>query len=116
MEKNQNATGTTDRPARSETVARDLETIREFKARHGDIILKPLYGNGGAGVTVEITDIEFLGSFHRCHVKPTDVDGKAFLIDLSASRARALAIKEGVTVQAALPPEFVRIYRPAAGA
>ncbi len=32
------------------TVARDLATIRAFKARHGDIILKPLYGNGGAGV------------------------------------------------------------------
>jgi glutathione synthase len=31
-------------------VARDLATIREFRARHGDIILKPLYGNGGAGV------------------------------------------------------------------
>ncbi|MFZ5962301.1 glutathione synthase [Thalassococcus sp. BH17M4-6] len=32
------------------TIARDLETIRAFKARHGDIIVKPLYGNGGAGV------------------------------------------------------------------
>ena len=32
------------------TIARDLETIRAFKAKHGDIILKPLYGNGGAGV------------------------------------------------------------------
>jgi glutathione synthase len=32
------------------TIARDLATLREFKARHGDIILKPLYGNGGAGV------------------------------------------------------------------
>lgn len=31
-------------------VARDLATIRAFRARHGDIILKPLYGNGGAGV------------------------------------------------------------------
>jgi len=31
-------------------IARDLHTIRAFKARHGDIILKPLYGNGGAGV------------------------------------------------------------------
>ena len=31
-------------------VARDLGTIRAFKAVHGDIILKPLYGNGGAGV------------------------------------------------------------------
>jgi glutathione synthase len=32
------------------TVARDLGTIKAFKARHGDVILKPLYGNGGAGV------------------------------------------------------------------
>jgi glutathione synthase len=31
-------------------VARDLATIRAFKAVHGDVILKPLYGNGGAGV------------------------------------------------------------------
>ncbi len=31
-------------------IARDLATIREFKAEHGDVILKPLYGNGGAGV------------------------------------------------------------------
>ena len=31
-------------------IARDLATLREFKHRHGDIILKPLYGNGGAGV------------------------------------------------------------------
>ncbi|MFK7744214.1 MAG: glutathione synthase [Roseobacter sp.] len=32
------------------TIARDLETIKEFKTKHGDVILKPLYGNGGAGV------------------------------------------------------------------
>jgi glutathione synthase len=32
------------------TIARDLETLRAFKHAHGDIILKPLYGNGGAGV------------------------------------------------------------------
>ncbi|MEM1362564.1 MAG: glutathione synthase [Pseudomonadota bacterium] len=31
-------------------IARDLVTLREFKERYGDIILKPLYGNGGAGV------------------------------------------------------------------
>jgi glutathione synthase len=31
-------------------IARDLGFIRAFKAQHGDIILKPLYGNGGAGV------------------------------------------------------------------
>ena len=31
-------------------IARDLGAIRAFKDRHGDVILKPLYGNGGAGV------------------------------------------------------------------
>lgn len=31
-------------------VTRDLAEIQEFRAKHGDIIVKPLYGNGGAGV------------------------------------------------------------------
>ncbi len=31
-------------------IARDIETIRAFRAEHGDVIIKPLYGNGGAGV------------------------------------------------------------------
>ncbi|MDO6481301.1 glutathione synthase [Shimia thalassica] len=32
------------------TIARNLDTIKAFKEKHGDVILKPLYGNGGAGV------------------------------------------------------------------
>lgn len=31
-------------------IARSLDAIRTFREEHGDIILKPLYGNGGAGV------------------------------------------------------------------
>jgi glutathione synthase len=31
-------------------IARDLADLRAFRAEHGDIIVKPLYGNGGAGV------------------------------------------------------------------
>lgn len=31
-------------------IARDVEAIRAFRARHDEIIIKPLYGNGGAGV------------------------------------------------------------------
>ena len=31
-------------------IARSLDALREFKGEHGDVILKPLYGNGGAGV------------------------------------------------------------------
>ncbi len=32
------------------TIARNLDTIKAFKDEHSDVILKPLYGNGGAGV------------------------------------------------------------------
>ncbi len=31
-------------------IARDFEIIREFRQQHGDVIVKPLFGNGGAGV------------------------------------------------------------------
>ncbi|MGZ3216443.1 glutathione synthase [Paracoccus sp. T5] len=31
-------------------IARDPAAFRAFRARHGEIIVKPLYGNGGAGV------------------------------------------------------------------
>ncbi|MTH78840.1 glutathione synthase [Paracoccus aestuariivivens] len=31
-------------------ITRDLDQMRAFRAKHGDIIVKPLYGNGGAGI------------------------------------------------------------------
>ena len=31
-------------------IARDPAAFRAFRARHGEIVVKPLYGNGGAGV------------------------------------------------------------------
>lgn len=31
-------------------ITRDVERVREFRDRHGDIVLKPLHGHGGAGV------------------------------------------------------------------
>lgn len=46
-------------------IARDLDTIRAFKAEHGDIILKPLYGNGGAGVFRLGPDDRNLSSLHE---------------------------------------------------
>lgn len=46
-------------------IARDLDTIRAFKAKHGDVILKPLYGNGGAGVfRLDVNDRN-LSSLHE---------------------------------------------------
>ncbi|MDH5452968.1 MAG: glutathione synthase [Paracoccaceae bacterium] len=49
-------------------IARDLATIRAFKAHHGDIILKPLYGNGGAGVFRLDPNDRNLASLHELFV------------------------------------------------
>lgn len=46
-------------------IARDLETLKAFRARHGDVILKPLYGNGGAGVFKLKTEDSNLASLHE---------------------------------------------------
>ena len=47
------------------TIAWDLEILKAFKAEHGDIILKPLFGNGGAGV-FRLTDADSnLSSLHE---------------------------------------------------
>ncbi|MDQ2094663.1 glutathione synthase [Rhodalgimonas zhirmunskyi] len=47
------------------TIARDLDTIRAFKDKHGDVILKPLYGNGGAGVFRLTESDRNLSSLHE---------------------------------------------------
>ena len=46
-------------------IARDLDTIRAFRQVHGDIILKPLYGNGGAGVFRLDSSDRNLASLHE---------------------------------------------------
>ena len=43
-------------------ITSDRLAIREFRAEHKDIILKPLYGNGGAGVFRVKEDDENIGS------------------------------------------------------
>ena len=47
------------------SIARDLDILRAFHAEHGDIILKPLYGNGGAGVFGLRHDDRNLASLHE---------------------------------------------------
>ena len=45
----------------------DLEAIRAFRAEHQDIIVKPLFGNGGAGVFRIKPDDENLGALLEMH-------------------------------------------------
>ncbi|MEX2519588.1 MAG: glutathione synthase [Paracoccaceae bacterium] len=46
-------------------IARSIEHIRAFRERHGDMILKPLYGNGGAGVFKLSGDDSNLNALHE---------------------------------------------------
>ena len=51
------------------TIARDLHTIRAFKEKYSDIILKPLYGNGGAGVFRLDANDHNLSSLHELFIR-----------------------------------------------
>ena len=53
-------------------ISADIRQIRRFRDRHGDIILKPLFGNGGAGVF---------------HVKPDDPNLNS-LLEMFTERSR----------------------------
>ena len=46
-------------------ISRDLEEIKEFKHKFKDIIIKPLYGNGGAGIFRLKEDDKNLTSLHE---------------------------------------------------
>ncbi|RCK53933.1 glutathione synthetase [Thalassospira profundimaris] len=63
-------------------ITRSLERIRDFRKQHKDLIIKPLFGNGGAGVF---------------HIKPDD-ENIASLVELFAAQSR-----EPLMVQAYVP-------------
>src|SRR5690554_722819 len=76
------------------TIARDLETIRAFRDRHGDIILKPLYGNGGVGVFLLKGGDSNLSSLHEMFTgfsrEPLIV--QKFLPDVSRGDKRVILV------------------------
>ena len=82
-------------------IARDLQTIRAFKSRHGDIILKPLYGNGGAGVFRLDPNDRNLSSLHELFTsmsrEPLIV--QKFLPDVAKGDKRIILV-DGVPVGA----------------
>ena len=47
----------------------DREAIRDFRARHGDVVLKPLNGRGGSGVTRHLSDDPNFGALLEIHAE-----------------------------------------------
>jgi glutathione synthase len=50
-------------------ITSDREAIRDFRARHGDIVLKPLNGRGGSGVTRHLADDPNLDTLLEIHTE-----------------------------------------------
>jgi len=76
------------------TIARDLDTLRAFKEKHGDIILKPLYGNGGAGVFRLGPDDRNMTSLHELFtgINNEPLIAQKFLPDVSAGDKRVILV------------------------
>jgi glutathione synthase len=89
-------------------ITRNRKAIDAFRAEHGDIILKPLYGNGGAGVFLLRRDDQNLSSlielFEAQNREPFIVQG--YLPAVRAGDKRILLIDgEPVGAINRVPPE-----------
>ena len=75
-------------------IARDLETLKAFRARHGEVILKPLYGNGGAGVFKLSAGDSNLASLHELFsgINREPLIMQKFLPDVSAGDKRVILV------------------------
>jgi glutathione synthase len=89
-------------------IARDLDAIRAFRKAHGDIILKPLYGNGGAGVFRMTPDDRNLVSLHELFASMTrePLIAQKFIPDVSNGDKRIILVDgEPIGAINRIPPE-----------
>ncbi len=75
-------------------ISRDLEEIKEFKRKFKDIIVKPLYGNGGAGIFRLEEDDKNLTSLHELFsiMSSEPLIAQAFLPDVKNGDKRIILI------------------------
>ena len=75
-------------------IARDLDALKAFKQAHQDIILKPLYGNGGTGVFRLGPDDRNLTSLHELFtgINREPLIAQKFLPDVSNGDKRVILV------------------------
>ncbi len=75
-------------------ITRNLDDIRAFGHEHGGLILKPLYGNGGAGVFKLDADLKNLSSLHEMFAERNTEPfiAQAFLPDVSKGDKRVILV------------------------
>ena len=75
-------------------ISRDLEEIKRFKNEFKDIIIKPLYGNGGAGIFRLREDDKNLTSLHELFssISSEPLIAQAFLPDVKKGDKRIILV------------------------
>lgn len=75
-------------------IARSLDDIKAFKEEFGDVIVKPLYGNGGAGVFRLTREDRNLNSLHELFtsISREPLIVQQFLPDVSAGDKRIILV------------------------
>jgi glutathione synthase len=75
-------------------ITADIEAIYDFRARHGDMVLKPLYGGGGSGVARLKADDPNLGALIELHtmIGREPLIAQKFLPAVSAGDKRVLLV------------------------
>jgi len=75
-------------------ITNDRKAIAEFRARHGDVVLKPLNGRGGSGVTRHLADDPNLDALLEIHAQlsPEPVILQKFLPSVTKGDKRILLI------------------------
>ena len=76
------------------TIAHDIKTLKAFKDKYKDIILKPLYGNGGAGVFRLDENDKNLNSLHELFmdINNEPLIAQKFLPDVSLGDKRVILV------------------------
>ena len=75
-------------------ISRDLEEIKRFKNEFKDIVIKPLYGNGGAGIFRLREDDKNLTSLHELfsNMSSEPLIAQAFLPDVKKGDKRIILV------------------------
>ena len=75
-------------------IARDLSALKEFKEKYKDIIIKPLYGNGGAGVFRLGMKDKNISSLHELFssINREPLIAQQFLPDVSKGDKRVILV------------------------
>ena len=81
-------------------MTRDRQALEDFRAAHGDIILKPVFGNGGVGVFRVRVDDENFGSLFDTFMQTREpIIAQAYLKDVRSGDKRVILV-EGEAVGA----------------